>query len=117
MSVMQIVIMRLLLILLFFSFLLDEPSGPAYARTLSLEFYGIVALGLVNPILGIIAGAKDLRAKPRGRVLPIIAASFGAVASLPFFLLALPEVGLFVFLTGTFPAILYLLLTRNQHKT
>ena len=101
---------------LFFALFLGGSPGPGYERGVPLPYAGIMALGLFGAALGIAAGIRGLSVIPEAKALPICAALFGVIGSVPFFLLDLAEVGMFAFLVGILPTLLYLPLRGKRSQ-
>lgn len=115
----SVIAIVLWLIFLFFAFFLGGNPGPGYDRTVPLEYVGIISFGLLGAILGLVSGIKGAgkkAGKPAVKILSVCAAVLGTIGSVPFFLMELPEAGVFVLMVGILPSLLFLFLTRKHTR-
>lgn len=96
------------LVLIFYALFLGGSPGPAYERTVPIAYAGVMTLGLFGAALGL---AVLVRGK-KGRLGLLLAVLFGAIGSLPLFLLELYAVGWLAFIVGIAP-LLGLLLRKG----
>ena len=101
-------------VFIFYAVFLGGSPGPGFERQVPFAYAGIMALGYLGAALGIAAGIKGLGAIPAGKVLLLCAALLGAAGSVPFFLMDLAVVGVYAFLVGVLPTLLYLLLRGKR---
>jgi hypothetical protein len=98
--------------MLFFALVLGGSPGPGYERTTPLSYALVIGLGLAGAIVGLVAGVKSVRGKSV-LAAAIAAVVLGAVGSVPFFLLELPEVGVIALALGILPATVSLIFGKR----